>query len=180
MKGAKKAIILKISLHFDATFFYCKHLIGNSKSLKMKRLALIITFLSVFSSCTKDTDVTTNANYFGKWTLVKMSGRIINSVTTGTAMEWQESYLFKNDGTFEKHRIRNTVETKAAGTYTAINHQDEKYLELVYANNSEIIGSCYGNLKEELYFATDDTLSSTWRACDGPGLEYQKTDSNFK
>lgn len=146
----------------------------------MKRLTLIITFLVVFSSCTKDTEeATITADYYGKWTLVKMSGSRINSVTTGTEMEWQESYWFKNDGTFEKLRIRNTVETKAVGTYTRIDRQDGKYLELVYANNSEIIGSCYGNLKEELYFAADATLSSTWNACDGPGLEYQKTDSNF-
>jgi hypothetical protein len=151
----------------------------NSKNLKMKRLTLIITFLTVFSSCTKDTEEATSTNdYLGKWTLIKMSGSMINSVTTGAAMEWQEAYLFKNDGTFEKSRIRNTVETKAVGTYTMIQYQDGKYLELLYAKDSEIIGNCYGNLKEELYFATNTTLSSTWKACDGPGLEYQKTDSN--
>ncbi|SHH03013.1 hypothetical protein SAMN05443549_1123 [Flavobacterium fluvii] len=146
----------------------------------MKHLALIITFLAVFTSCSKDIEeATTTADYYGKWTLVKMSGSMINSVTTGTAMEWQESYLFKNDGTFEKSRMRNTVETKAVGTYTAIDYQDGKYLELTYSNDSEIIGSCYGNLTESLYFSAANTLSSTWRACDGPGLEYQKADSNF-
>ncbi len=146
----------------------------------MKRLALIIAFLFVFSSCTKDTEeATTTADYYGKWTLVKMSGSMINSVTTGTAMGWQEFYLFKNDGTFEKSRMRNTVETKAVGTYTAIDYQDGKYLELIYTNDSEIIGSCYGNLTESLYFSAVNTLSSTWRACDGPGLDYQKVDSNF-
>lgn len=146
----------------------------------MKCLTLIITFLTVFSSCTKDTEVaTTTTDYLGKWTLVKMSGSMINSVTTGTAMEWQESYLFKNDGTFEKTRIRGTVEIKALGTYTMIQHQDGKYLELIYAKDSELIGSCFGNLKEELYFATNTTLSSTWSACDGPGLEYQKVNSKF-
>lgn len=151
----------------------------NSKSLKMKRLSLIITFLTVFSSCTKDTEeATTTTDYLGKWTLIKMSGSMINSVTTGAAMEWQEAYLFKNDGTFEKSRIRSTVETKATGTYTMIQYQDGKYLELIYAKDSEIIGNCYGNLKEELYFVTNTTLSSTWKACDGPGLEYQKLDSN--
>lgn len=146
----------------------------------MKRLTFIIALLTVFFSCTKDTEeATTTADYHGKWTLVKMSGSMINSVTTGAAMEWQESYLFKNDGTFEKSRIRNTVETKAVGTYTMVHYQDGKYLELIYANDSEIIGSCYGNLKEVLYFATNTTLSGTWNACDGPGLEYKKVDSKF-
>jgi len=48
------------------------------------------------------------------------------------------------------------------------------YLELTYENDSEIIGSCYGNLKEELYFKANNSLSSTWQNCDGPGLEYKK------
>lgn len=153
---------------------------SKSKNLKMKHLTLIIAFLTVFSSCTKETeDATTTADYHGKWTLVKMSGSMINSVTTEAAMEWQEAYLFKNDGTFEKSRIRNMVETKAVGTYTTIYHQDGKYLELTYANDSEIIGSCYGDLKEELYFVTNTILSSTWSACDGPGLDYQKVESNL-
>ena len=146
----------------------------------MKRLTLIFIFLTVFSSCTKDPEeAKTTPDYLGKWTLIKMSGSMINSVTTGASMEWQEAYLFKYDGTFEKSRIRGTVETKAVGTYTVIQYPDGKYLELIYVKDSEIIGNCYGNLKEELYFATNTTLSSTWEACDGPGLEYKKVDSNF-
>jgi hypothetical protein len=141
----------------------------------MRHLAFIITFLAVFSSCTKDTEETT-VDYLEKWTLVKMSGFMPNSETTGTDMEWQEYYLFNKDGTFEKSRIRNKIETKAIGTYTTINYQYGKYLELTYLKDNEIIGSCFGNLKEDLYFKTNNTLSSAWSACDGPGLEYQKVD----
>ena len=105
-----------------------------------------------------------------------MSGSIPNSETTGAAMEWQEYYLFNNDGTFTKSRIRNKIETKATGTYTTINNQYGKYLELTYPNDNELIGNCLGDLKEELYFKANNTLSSGWTACDGPGLEYQKVD----
>jgi hypothetical protein len=145
----------------------------------MKHLTFIIVFLSIFSSCTKDTEETTavtTTDYLEKWTLVKMSGSMLNSETSGTAMEWQECYLLNNDGTFTKSRIRNSVETKATGTYTTINYKDGKYLELTYLNDNDIIGNCYGNLKEELYYIANNTLSSTWKNCDGPGLEYQKVD----
>jgi arylsulfatase A-like enzyme len=43
-----------------------------------------------------------STGYFGKWTLVSMSGSIPNSETTGAAMEWQEFYLFNTNGTFTK------------------------------------------------------------------------------
>jgi hypothetical protein len=145
----------------------------------MKRLTFIIAFLTIFSSCTKDTEETravTTADYLEKWTLVKMSGSIPNSESTGTAMEWQEYYLLNNDGTFTKSRIRNKIETKVTGTYTTIHYQYGKYLELTYLNDNEIIGNCFGDLKEHLYFKANNNLSSDWSACDGPGLEYQKVD----
>jgi hypothetical protein len=143
----------------------------------MMRLAIFVIFLSIFSSCTKDKEeATTRTDYHGKWTLVKMSGSMLNSVTTGIAMDWQEFYLFNNDGTFTKSRTRNAVKTTISGTYTTQNISDGLYLELTYPKDSELIGSCYGNLKEELYFSAPATLSSTWRNCDGPGLDYEKVD----
>ena len=141
----------------------------------MKSLALIVVFLSVFSSCTKDKEETTiTIDYHGKWTLVKMSGSIINSVTTETSKDWQEYYSFNNDGTFSKSRTRNTIKTTVSGTYTTQTNSDLLYLELTYPKDSEIIASCYGNLKEELYFSASTSLSSTWRNCDGSGLDYEK------
>jgi len=103
-----------------------------------------------------------------------MSGSIPNSEALGADMEWQEFYLFKNDGTFTKSRVRNEVKTTFSGTYTIKNSPNTRYLELTYPKDSELIGSCYGNLKEELYFSASTTLSSTWRNCDGPGLDYEK------
>lgn len=141
----------------------------------MKNLAIIVIFLSLLSSCTKDKeDTPTTPNYLGKWTLVKMSGSMFNSETTGTAMEWHEFYIFNDNETFTKIRIQNNIQTTASGTYIPKNNQDRMTLELTYTQKSDIIGSCYGNLKEELYFSANNTLSSTWQNCDGPGLDYQK------
>jgi hypothetical protein len=140
----------------------------------MKHLIILIAFLSVFNSCSKDTGAIDNTVYYGKWNLVKMSGSMANSETTGAAMEWQEFYLFNSNGTFTKSRDRNGIKTIISGTYTTANHSDGIYFELIYPKDSELIGSCYGNLKEELYLTASNTLSSTWKNCDGPGLEYKK------
>jgi hypothetical protein len=140
----------------------------------MKHFTILVAFFSIFNSCSKDAIATDSLGYYGKWTLVKMSGSMANSETTGTAMEWQEFYLFNTNGTFTKSRERNAIKTTISGTYVATTHSDGMYLELTYPNDSEIIGSCYGNQKEILYFTDNNNLSSTWKSCDGPGLEYKK------
>ena len=140
----------------------------------MKHLVIFMAFLFVFSSCSKDTEIVDNTGYYGKWTLVKMSGSMANSETAGAAMEWQEFYLFNNNGTFTKSRDQNGFKTTVSGIYTTTIRTDGIYFELVYPNVSELIGSCYGNLKEELYLTGSNTLSSTWKNCDGPRLEYKK------
>jgi hypothetical protein len=140
----------------------------------MKYVVILIGFLSIFSSCSKDTAAMNDTGYYGKWTLVKLWVSRANSDTTGIAMEWQEFYLFNTNGTFTKSRERNGIKTTASGSYTVENHSKGVYLELAYPNDSEIIGSCYGNQKEELYFIGNNSLSSTWKSCDGPGLEYKK------
>ena len=142
----------------------------------MKNLAIIVIFLSLFSSCSKDNEETpiTTPDYLGKWTLIKMTGTMPNSKTIGEAMDWYEFYMFSNNGTFTKIRIQNKTQTTASGTYTTKKIEDVEHLELTYSAESDIIGSCYGNLKEQLYFSNNNTLSSTWKNCDGPGLDYQK------
>ena len=90
-------------------------------------------------------------------------------------MAWNEFYVFKADGTFSKSRIQNETQTTISGRYIVKNHNDEKYLELMYSNDSSIIESCYGNSKEELYFiAHNNTLSNASSYCDGPGFLYEK------
>lgn len=140
----------------------------------MKHFVAFLSFLSFFYSCSNDATSGDGKGYFGKWNLVKMSGTLSNSQTSGAAMEWQESYVLNTNRTFTKSRERNAIKTTISGTYTTANHPDGIYLELTYPHDSEIIGSCYGNLKEELYIDENNTLLSSWKNCDGPGLEYKK------
>lgn len=141
----------------------------------MKNIVILFISLFVFSSCSKDNeDSSTTTDYYGEWILVKMSGSMQNSETTGSAMAWQETYLFNPNGTFRKTRVQNSVTTMASGAYTTQKISGTMYLKLNYTKNNDIIGSCNGSLTEELYFSSNNTLSSTWRNCDGPGLDYQK------
>lgn len=52
----------------------------------MKNQIILVVFLLVFNSCSKQTVTIDNSGYYGKWNLVAMSGSTLNSEVTGAAM----------------------------------------------------------------------------------------------
>jgi hypothetical protein len=149
------------------------HINYKTKDIMKKRILFLMLIVVLFS-CNKNEDINTETELFGNWKLIEMTGNIPNSTTTGSEMEWQENYLLKSDGTFQKSRDRDGVITEVSGIYNIVDLSDGKYLEFIFNEESEIIGSCYSNLKEEMFFQSENTLSSTWENCDGPGLKYEK------
>lgn len=143
----------------------------------MKYFSLLFLLVGLLTSCSKDEDDTLKPemSLYGKWTLVKITGSMPSYELTESSLDRYESYNFNEDGTFTKIRVKDNVSTNASGTFLAKVNDGVTYLELTYTSESDLIGSCYGNLKEELYLSDDKiTLSSTWKHCDGPGLDYQK------
>lgn len=140
----------------------------------MKKSIIFYALLMLFCACSNDSSNVITTDFQGKWELYQMSGRIANSETTGAAMEWQEFYSFSTDGSFTKSRTTNGTKKEVSGSYVITKIQEGSLLELTYKADSEIIGSCYGNNKEELYILPNSILSSTWKNCDGPGLEYKQ------
>jgi hypothetical protein len=141
----------------------------------MEKIGIIfMLFLSVISCSSDNSHATVISDYNGKWQLVQMSGSFINSETTGSAMEWQESYVFNTDGTFVKTRVADSKTVTASGTFKITKADDRTQFELTYKENSPIIGSCLGNPSESLFINEDSLLVSSWQACDGPGLQYKK------
>lgn len=141
----------------------------------MKYRFILIAILIFFNSCSKDeAEAIVSSGYYGKWTLVAMNGTLQNSETTGTAMAWQEYYVFNTNGTFIKFRDKNGIKTTLSGTFTTSIQSAGIFFELSYPKDSDIIGSCFGNQKEILYLADNNTMSSTWSYCDGPVLYYKK------
>lgn len=144
----------------------------------MKNIFLILSILLLTIACSKE--VPTNSNEQleivlpQKWELIKMSGSLANSETSGEDMSWQEQYILNKGQSFLKSRYQDGDTIEATGTFQYIELSGEMYLELTHAEANNIIGSCTGDLKELLLVTSDHTLSGTWSACDGPGLVYEK------
>jgi hypothetical protein len=137
----------------------------------MKNILFLFVSVWILNSCTKES----NLDKFPQtWKLTSMSGQTSNSSTSGSDMEWQETYILKSDGTFTKSRERNGVIIEASGNFVFKDLTDGKYLELSYESNSTIIGSCTPGLKETLWVRSESNMSGTWSYCDGPGLEYER------
>lgn len=146
----------------------------------MKKQILFLMIIGILFSCNKNDDGNSTDNLeteiIGNWKLIQMTGNIPDSETTGADMEWQETYRLNTDGTFQKSRNRDGIITEVSGTYNLVDSSNERFIEFIFSDENEIIGSCYSNLKEEMFFQSNNTLSSTWSACDGPGLKYEKED----
>ena len=141
----------------------------------MKKQILFLMIIGILCSCSKN-DINLENQIIGNWKLIQMTGTIPNSETTGTEMQWQETYLLNTDGTFQKSRNRDGVITEISGTYKLINNSTESLLELNFNSESEIIGSCTSNTKETMNIQSETIFLSSWNACDGPGLRYEKID----
>ncbi|MBE9491359.1 MAG: hypothetical protein IMY70_00620 [Bacteroidetes bacterium] len=139
----------------------------------MKNLIFISILTCTLFSCSKD-DEFDFEQYPQKWQLIKMTGQIPNSETTGTNMEWQEYYILNSNGTFTKSRERRGILTEVSGTFVFKDLSDKKYLELTYESDNAIIGSCFSEPGESLWLKSENRLMGTWSYCDGPGLEYER------
>ena len=139
----------------------------------MKNLTYIPFVISLLFSCSDNGgEKEISLEYPQHWKLIKMTGNIPNSVTTGNKMEWQEVYVFNADGTFVKTQKRNNLLFEGTGTYTHISIADEEQLSLMYESGEELAGDCFVGNSESLRLL-DNKLVSTWQMCDGPGLEYE-------
>jgi hypothetical protein len=138
----------------------------------MNYLFTISITIGIFVSCSKNNF---NANqYSQKWKLVKMTGQIQNSETTGSEMEWQETYLFNPNGSFIKSRERDGNIIEICGLYRIGNLSDGDYYQLSYDSAYSIIGSCTHDTTESLWLISENKLIGTWSHCDDPGLEYER------
>lgn len=134
-----------------------------------------LLFVASLFSCSKENQKDLTASNQQKWRLVKMTGSMIHSETTGKDMSWQEYYLFNSDGTFLKSREQNGQVKEATGIYSyPPNKSGEKSILLTYKSGFELRASCFSDPPQEsLDIISSDKLVGTWNICDGPGLEYQ-------
>lgn len=143
----------------------------------MRKVIMSIVTMLFLVCCSKNDCNDKTSSVEGTWQLIEMSGSIPNSVSTGTAMDWQEQYLLLSDGAFTKTRTRNGKVTTASGSYEVTSSSsNEKIILFNYQLESDLIGSCGSNVQEAVVFDSNDTFFSAWQSCDGPGLKYKKVD----
>src|SRR6188472_3558064 len=103
----------------------------------MKKLVLSLLITGTLFSCSHDGqepdfcsgEIELESQQFPQsWKLVKMTGGMINSETTGSAMAWQETIVLNDDKTFRKVRERDNQATETSGTYAlAYDDADKRY-----------------------------------------------------
>lgn len=141
----------------------------------MKNVLLSSLLFATLGACQKEEMASAPAAYPQTWQLVKSTSSWTNTVQTGTALPWQETYVFQADSTFTKTRNKQGEITDARGTFSVRTSASGQYTVLTYQAASNILGTCTPTqLKEYLVVKPTDTLVNTWEACDGPRLEYQK------
>ena len=165
--------LLKVSAHISTSN-------TNLKDFKMKKL-LAILFITSFISCSVEAEDPEELDVVGDWVLVQTTGSFDWSPQTGSDMPFQETYSLKDDGSFLKVRLRDGEESEATGTYTlpedgqTINGEEViTFVEFHYEEQNPLIANCTQTLVEELYLTTKGKLISTYEACDGLGLKYEK------
>ena len=141
------------------------------RDIMRKYLVLCCCYLLIISCSNNEEAIEETSSQI--WQLVKMTGNVEGSETTGTAMEWQEFYMLKFDGTFLKSRYRNDVNTEVKGSYSYKTINEQEFIVFTYFEENELIANCTSTLEEYL-LVQDYKLIGTWNACDGPALEYQK------
>ncbi|AWG22125.1 hypothetical protein FFWV33_11690 [Flavobacterium faecale] len=143
----------------------------------MKKKILIIFSFILFVACSKEDENPSKAVVIGTYQLIEKEGSIPNSVQTGIDMEWQEKYVLRGDNTFTKTRIRDGVVLEASGSYeTNISSANENLIIFYYATPNVLVGSCGSDKQEGALFQTESIFVSSWHACDGPRLTYEKMD----
>jgi hypothetical protein len=86
------------------------------------------------------------------------------------AQQWNGNFICSILTEHLQNQRKNSVKTTIS--FTTTTQSDGISFELTYPNDSEIIGSCYGNRKEGLFLDANTSLSSTW-SC-GPDVKYKK------
>ncbi len=151
----------------------------------MKKLILAPILFAILFACSPEVEQPSKSEmeaackefqFPQQWQLVRMSGNMMNSETTGIAMPWQESIQLNSDNSFIKTRQLPDKTIESSGTYTVTTNEIDKSIQLtlLYEWDTRLVGNCFGEpLKEAYMLDSTCKLRGTWAMCDGPGLEYE-------
>jgi hypothetical protein len=153
----------------------------------MKRtLFLFLGSVIILFSCNQD-DKNPEFNILGYWNLVEITPSFSLSDLGGNELDFEEKYIFNNDGTFIKFSTKMKgvgevleIPAQALGQFqinpSASSQENVIYeIELVFETNQEMAANC-GEGNSEFLFVTKEykLINNTWSSCDGPGFIYTK------
>lgn len=143
--------------------------------MKIRSILCLYLLMACNSKEEVDENLAFDISINQQWKLTKMTGGLSGTEAVGDEMEWQETYFFNTDLSFSKTRVSDGTSIRATGTFEIEEKGNELLLQLRYPEESTIAGSCFGQEIEVLVVRNQQkSLESTWLACDGPGLFYER------
>lgn len=147
----------------------------------MKYFFCLFALCLSLHSCSVDSSVPDDYNHQGKWDLVRTRSNMANE-EYNEHPSISESYIFKNNGTFEKIRRQGISEEIAEGTYKLVQRpwtgagEPLLFLDLKFNSESPLIANCSIEPVEHLIITSEFLLTNTWIMCDGFTMEYEKAE----
>jgi len=147
----------------------------------MKNLRLLWVLLaSVFmigSGCSREEEAPA-FTVEGRWALIRYDAP--GEEPGVGASVWEESYVFRPDGTFTKTRTIDDNVSEATGTYAVSAPEPASEtvkfnVELAFETGAGLVGDCTPGT-ESLIVNRNQELHNTWPACNGPAITYIKVD----
>lgn len=136
-------------------------------------------------SCKKE-DSQPTIDIYGTWELVKLSGSWTGEIIEGEDLDFQERYIFHQDGTFIKYSERawSYIGDVPEGPFQALGNfeiepsSDVRFifeLNLIFDTGEEVVANCgQGNQEFLIINPNQELVNTSWAACDGPGFYYHK------
>lgn len=143
-------------------------------------LSLFVLCLSLYS-CSGESSIPDDYDHQGTWELVRTRSNMANA-EYNEQPEIRESYIFRNNGTFQKTRGQGASEEIVEGTYKLVKRpwtgagEPLLFLDLNFNNESPLISNCSMEPVEHLVITSEFLLTNTWIMCDGYTMEYEKVE----
>ncbi|MFD2033462.1 hypothetical protein ACFSKL_01610 [Belliella marina] len=150
----------------------------------MKRyFTYLILLCFILVGCNRD-DKEPHFNVLGYWNISSINTGWTNEVLVGEKIEFQERYIFNDDGTFIKFSTRNqstgerlNEPAQALGVYESVSLKDSDNvfeLTLTFETNMGMAANCGGNVETLVLTKENKLINNSWTPCDGPSFVYQK------
>lgn len=134
-------------------------------------------------SCNQD-DKDPDVNILGYWNIVSVNRNWSSEMKPDENIDFQERYIFNDDGTFIKFSTKNQISGKtflepiqAFGIYeiNPITDTDNLFEVILTFETNVVLASNCGSDAEYMILTKDNKLvNNSWVACDGPSFVYQR------